>query len=54
MSALDSFATNHTKMENAPFVRQAKEMETPSGDEITIYDLRFCEPNKSILSERNI
>ena len=54
MSALDSFSTDHTKMENAPFVRQAKEMETPSGDEITIYDLRFCEPNKSILGERAI
>ncbi len=54
MSALDSFSTDHTKMGDAPFVRNAKEMETPEGSKITIFDLRFCEPNKSIMSERGI
>jgi S-ribosylhomocysteine lyase len=29
-------------------------MSTPSGDAITVFDLRFCAPNKDILSERGI
>jgi S-ribosylhomocysteine lyase len=35
-------------------VRVAKHMKTPSGDAITVFDLRFCVPNKTILSERGI
>ena len=53
MPLLDSFTVDHTKMP-APAVRVAKNMKTPSGDDITVFDLRFCQPNKDILSERGI
>ena len=42
MPLLDSFTVDHTKMQ------------TPKGDNITVYDLRFCVPNDEILSERGI
>jgi S-ribosylhomocysteine lyase len=53
MPLLDSFTVDHTKMP-APAVRVAKSMSTPSGDDITVFDLRFVAPNKDILSERGI
>ena len=53
MPLLDSFTVDHTKM-IAPAVRVAKKMKTPSGDPITVYDLRFCIPNKEILDEKAI
>ena len=53
MPLLDSFRVDHTKMP-APAVRVAKSMSTPSGDDITVFDLRFCRPNENILSERGI
>lgn len=53
MPLLDSFTVDHTIMP-APAVRVAKHMKTPSGDEITVFDLRFCQPNKDILPERGI
>ncbi|ABM26053.1 MULTISPECIES: S-ribosylhomocysteine lyase [Shewanella] len=53
MPLLDSFTVDHTRM-NAPAVRVAKHMSTPKGDAITVFDLRFCTPNKEILSERGI
>ncbi|MBD1555381.1 S-ribosylhomocysteine lyase [Vibrio sp. S9_S30] len=53
MPLLDSFTVDHTKM-NAPAVRVAKTMQTPKGDTITVFDLRFTAPNKDILSERGI
>lgn len=53
MPLLDSFTVDHTRMQ-APAVRVAKTMNTPSGDNITVFDLRFCIPNKAILSERGI
>lgn len=53
MPLLDSFTVDHTRME-APAVRVAKTMTTPGGDTITVFDLRFCMPNKEILSERGI
>ncbi|PSV22351.1 MULTISPECIES: S-ribosylhomocysteine lyase [unclassified Photobacterium] len=53
MPLLDSFTVDHTKM-NAPAVRVAKTMQTPKGDTITVFDLRFCRPNVDILSERGI
>ncbi|MBB1270044.1 S-ribosylhomocysteine lyase [Shewanella sp. SR44-3] len=53
MPLLDSFTVDHTRMQ-APAVRVAKQMKTPSGDAITVFDLRFCVPNKAILSERGI
>ncbi|KFZ36387.1 S-ribosylhomocysteinase [Shewanella mangrovi] len=53
MPLLDSFTVDHTRM-HAPAVRVAKTMTTPGGDTITVFDLRFCIPNKAILSERGI
>lgn len=53
MPLLDSFTVDHTKMP-APAVRVAKHMITPSGDDITVFDLRFCVPNEEILSETGI
>ncbi|MBR9726432.1 S-ribosylhomocysteine lyase [Shewanella intestini] len=53
MPLLDSFTVDHTRM-SAPAVRVAKHMSTPKGDDITVFDLRFCIPNKDILSERGI
>jgi S-ribosylhomocysteine lyase len=53
MPLLDSFMVDHTKM-IAPAVRVAKTMQTPKGDKITVFDLRFCTPNKEILSSNAI
>jgi S-ribosylhomocysteine lyase len=53
MPLLDSFTVDHTRMQ-APAVRVAKQMKTPSGDAITVFDLRFCVPNQTLLSERGI
>lgn len=53
MPLLDSFRVDHTRM-HAPAVRIAKSMSTPSGDQITVFDLRFCIPNEEILSEKGI
>lgn len=53
MPLLDSFTVDHTKMK-APAVRVAKKMSSPSGDPITVFDLRFCKPNKEILPEKGI
>ncbi|MBX0680821.1 S-ribosylhomocysteine lyase [Campylobacter jejuni] len=51
MPLLDSFKVDHTKMP-APAVRLAKVMKTPKGDDIGVFDLRFCIPNKDIMSEK--
>jgi len=53
MPLLDSFTVDHTKMV-APAVRVAKRMKTPSGDDITVFDLRFCKPNVDKLSVKGI
>ncbi|OCG44499.1 S-ribosylhomocysteinase [Gilliamella sp. Choc5-1] len=53
MPLLDSFKVDHTKMK-APFVRIAKTMATPKGDDITVFDLRFTIPNKANLPEKGI
>lgn len=53
MPLLDSFTVDHTIMK-APAVRVAKKMKTPKGDDITVFDLRFCVPNEEILSEKGI
>jgi len=53
MPLLDSFTVDHTKM-IAPAVRVAKTMSTPSGDNITVFDLRFVKPNRAILTEKGI
>jgi len=53
MPLLDSFTVDHTKM-IAPAVRVAKRMKTPLGDDITVFDLRFCKPNEDKLSVKGI
>jgi len=53
MPLLDSFTVDHTKM-SAPAVRKAKTMSTPSGDIITVYDLRFCKPNVTKMDGRGL
>lgn len=53
MPLLDSFKVDHTIMP-APAVRLAKTMRTKNGDNICVFDLRFCKPNKEILDERGI
>ncbi|WP_198304288.1 S-ribosylhomocysteine lyase [Arcobacter vandammei] len=51
MPLLDSFRVDHTIMP-APAVRVAKTMQTPKGDIITVFDLRFCVPNEKMMSEK--
>lgn len=53
MPLLDSFMVDHTKMK-APAVRIAKKMSTKSGDPITVYDLRFYQPNVDMMSDKGI
>jgi len=53
MPMLDSFMVDHTKMP-APAVRLAKRMKTPCGDTISVFDLRFCKPNREIMGEKGI
>ncbi|MBE0491261.1 MAG: S-ribosylhomocysteine lyase [Sulfurospirillum sp.] len=53
MPLLDSFTVDHKKMP-APAVRLAKKMHTPSGDTISVFDLRFCRPNHELLSSEGI
>lgn len=53
MPLLDSFTVDHTRMA-APAVRVAKTMTTPHGNTITVFDLRFCRPNKEVMPERGI
>jgi len=53
MPLLESFTVDHTIMP-APAVRKAKEMNTPHGDLITVYDLRFTKPNTQCLTEKGI
>jgi len=53
MPLLDSFTVDHTKMP-APAVRKAKTMKTPSGDIITVFDLRFYKPNVDKMDGRGI
>lgn len=45
---VESFSLDHTKV-SAPHVRQAEVFETPGGDIITKYDLRFTQPNENIM-----
>lgn len=53
MPLLDSFRVDHTIMP-APAVRVAKTMKSPSGDIITVFDLRFYAPNKAMMGEKGI
>ncbi|QSZ42783.1 S-ribosylhomocysteine lyase [Sulfurimonas aquatica] len=53
MPLLDSFTVDHTIMP-APAVRRAKGMKSPSGDDITVYDLRFYKPNEGLMDGKGI
>ncbi|MDF7676443.1 S-ribosylhomocysteine lyase [Neisseriaceae bacterium ESL0693] len=53
MPLLDSFTVDHTRMQ-APAVRIAKQMKTPKGDDISVFDLRFCRPNQTLLPEKGL
>lgn len=53
MPLLDSFTVDH-KIMNSPAVRVAKTMKTPSGDTITVFDLRFNKPNEDMMGEKGI
>ena len=53
MPVLDSFRVDHTIME-APAVRVAKVIQSPSGDQVTVFDLRFYAPNKELMSGKGI
>ncbi len=53
MPLLESFTVDHTKMQ-APAVRIAKDMQTPKGDAIRVFDLRFVHPNKEIMSVKGV
>jgi S-ribosylhomocysteine lyase len=53
MPLLDSFCVDHTKMK-APALRLAKKMKTPSGDMISVYDLRFTKPNREKMSAKGV
>ncbi len=50
---LDSFMVDHTRMP-APAVRVAKTMQTPCGDTITVFDLRFFKPNVEMMGEKGL
>jgi S-ribosylhomocysteine lyase len=50
MPLLDSFRVDHTRMQ-APAVRLAKEIRQ-DGFIVTVWDLRFCVPNKEIMTVR--
>lgn len=45
---VESFTMDHTKVE-APFVRKCGIIETPNGDIISKFDLRFTQPNKEAM-----
>ena len=51
MPLLDSFTVDHTKM-IAPAVRVGKKLKTQGGDIITVFDLRFCIPNKEKIKSK--
>lgn len=53
MPLLDSFTVDH-KIMKAPAVRVAKTIQTPSGDTITVFDLRFNKPNEDLMGEKGI
>lgn len=53
MPMLDSFLVDHLKMPS-PAVRVAKQIKTPKGDIITVYDIRFAKPNEEIIDEKAI
>ncbi len=53
MPVLDSFKVDHTKM-IAPAIRYAKTIESPKGEIINVYDLRFCKPNDEMMPAKGL
>jgi S-ribosylhomocysteine lyase len=53
MPLLDSFKVDHTIMPS-PAVRVAKTIQTPKGDTIKVFDIRFCKPNKSRMDTKGL
>lgn len=53
MPIVESFSVDHTKMK-APAVRLSKKLTTSKGDVITVFDLRFCQPNVAMLPEKGM
>ena len=45
---VESFELDHRKV-NAPYVRKAGKLTTPSGDIIAKYDLRLMQPNQGVI-----
>lgn len=50
---VESFTMDHTKVK-APFVRKCGIIDTPKGDIITKFDLRFTQPNISAIPTASI
>ncbi|HZK38285.1 MAG TPA: S-ribosylhomocysteine lyase [Clostridia bacterium] len=50
---VESFTMDHTKVK-APFVRKCGTINTPKGDIITKFDLRFTQPNVSAIPTASI
>ncbi|KMY23187.1 S-ribosylhomocysteine lyase [Actinobaculum suis] len=46
---VESFNLDHTKVV-APYIRVADVKTLPAGDQLTKYDVRFCQPNKEHLT----
>jgi len=53
MPLIDSFKVDHTKMK-APFIRVAKIMKTNKNEDISVFDMRFCTPNKDKMKSRGM
>lgn len=50
---VESFTLDHTKVK-APFVRVCSILKGEKGDEITKYDIRFCQPNEEEMQSEGI
>ncbi|NLM03504.1 MAG: S-ribosylhomocysteine lyase [Clostridiales bacterium] len=50
---VESFTMDHTKVK-APFVRKCGHINTPKGDVITKFDLRFTQPNEQAIPTASI
>ncbi|MBQ8707340.1 MAG: S-ribosylhomocysteine lyase [Succinivibrionaceae bacterium] len=53
MPIIQNFAADHTKMK-APAVRISRKFNTKGGDVITVYDLRFCQPNAAVMDQNGM
>lgn len=53
MVKVESFSIDHTLMQT-PGIRLAKRIQTPKGDTISVFDLRFCKPNVEIMDDKGM